>query len=300
MFDKVLEYDDTTGEYFSRPAMEFDGHDPNGRTDGYLGEITIDEGYRLENIQVNTVGYYAGYITGALLDDVNRKGYEFLYRIHDTANGNDYTLVSVDYGWKLNNDALINKIEAVLTQKAKELYVDFGELEKAQEAFNKEFDAEFNQGKLDVEETLFQKALSECIQEIENIPEPAPLNRFSIEYIVTIERTECRNIGGFDTSKDTVRFDSLECLSDFVKGKATYNHLDDSVRLRDYELPVKVEAGDGKVLFDSNYRINEAGQVVSKETIEKQGKEKEQNLTQKGQNERHAEEKTKKRDTESR
>lgn len=63
--------------------------------------------------------------------------YEVLYRIHDTDNGNDYTLVSVDYGWKIGNDDIIRKIEEELTEVTKQLNIDFTVLEQTQEDYKK-------------------------------------------------------------------------------------------------------------------------------------------------------------------
>jgi hypothetical protein len=71
-----------------------------------------------------------------LEDSRTNKWYETLYRIHDPQNGNDYTLVSVDYGWKLNDDSLIDLTEKVLTEIAKGLNLNFDELEQKQLEYN--------------------------------------------------------------------------------------------------------------------------------------------------------------------
>ena len=55
-----------------------------------------------------------------------------LYRIHDTDNGDDYTLVSVDYGWKIGDDEVIKLVEEKLTNEVKKYSIDFSLLEKAQ------------------------------------------------------------------------------------------------------------------------------------------------------------------------
>ena len=71
-----------------------------------LENITITDKYTLTNIEYYEKGYLAGYIHAMLINDVDFKSYkeyEVLYRIHDVDNGNDYTLVSVDYGWKIGN-----------------------------------------------------------------------------------------------------------------------------------------------------------------------------------------------------
>ena len=302
---KTLDYDMETGEYFSRTANEFDGYDSNAGRDengmdehGGLLDMVVADDYYLENISVNTKGYYAGYITCYLVDEKNRYAYETLYRIHDKANGDDFSLVSVDYGWELGDD-VIQKAVNVLTEKAKALNLDFDAIEEAQKAYKKEFDEEFNQDRQECEGDLFQKALNDCVHAMENVPESVP-SRFPLEYVVTIERTERRSIGGYDTSKDTVCFNSLDSLVDFVKGNVSFNQLDDSVRLMTYELPVKVETGDGNVLFESDYRVNENGKVVLKETLEKVVKEKSKEKQFHEQSDKMKEDKAKKRDDESR
>lgn len=96
-------------------------------------DIKIDNRYMLENLTVYNKGYLTGYINCMLIDNEKYIGYETLYRIHDPLNGNDYTLVSVDYGWKIGNDDLIEKVERILTEFSKSLNVDFSELEKTQQ-----------------------------------------------------------------------------------------------------------------------------------------------------------------------
>lgn len=66
-----------------------------------------------------TCGDLKGYINGLIYDSVTDRDYEILYRVHDAKNGNDYTLVSVDYGWKLKDDNEIIKIEEFLTNISK-------------------------------------------------------------------------------------------------------------------------------------------------------------------------------------
>lgn len=38
MWDLICEYDEETGEYFSRPKNEFDGYDPNNKSTEELEE----------------------------------------------------------------------------------------------------------------------------------------------------------------------------------------------------------------------------------------------------------------------
>lgn len=100
-------------------------------------DIKINDNFTLENITLYYNGYLAGYINCTLVDNEKYISYETLYRVHDPLNGNDYTLVSVDYGWKIGNDKIIEKVEKILTKFAKSLDIDFADLEKTQQE-NKE------------------------------------------------------------------------------------------------------------------------------------------------------------------
>lgn len=100
-----------------------------------LEDIKITEKYILRHLEVYEKGYLAGYVQGFLRSDDEHypfEEYEVLYRIHDTDNGNDYTLVSVDYGWKIGNDDVIRLAEEKLTEEIKKLNFNFSTLEKAQ------------------------------------------------------------------------------------------------------------------------------------------------------------------------
>lgn len=87
----------------------------------------------------------------------------------------------------------------------------------------------------------------------------------SMDYIATIERSKNQNLGGYDTSKDRIRFGSYEDLVNFLQGQPSYNWLDDSVSpLKDYETVVKVitvskdvKNLEGELLFDRKNGINE-------------------------------------------
>jgi hypothetical protein len=97
-----------------------------------MNDINICDGFVLQNVEVIENGYLAGYIQAMLLDEKKGKWYETLFRIHDTHNGDDYTLVSVDYGWRIGNDKIINMAEIKLKNFAKELDISFTKLENAQ------------------------------------------------------------------------------------------------------------------------------------------------------------------------
>lgn len=85
----------------------------------------ITERIYAREIQFYTNGDLKGYINGLVYDTETNRDYEVLYRVHDPQNGSDYDLVSVDYGWKLNDDNEITKIEKFLTAIAKKNnYID--------------------------------------------------------------------------------------------------------------------------------------------------------------------------------
>lgn len=72
-----------------------------------------DREFKLENVEIYEKGDLKGYMQGFIIfsNDVDYE-YEFLYRIEDKENGNDFTLVSIDYGYKNNMvDKLWNEIE---------------------------------------------------------------------------------------------------------------------------------------------------------------------------------------------
>lgn len=71
------------------------------------------KGFNLLNVEVHKKGYLKGYVTGILETEYsNDFTHEFLYRITDKENGENFTLVSVDYGYKIPlTDIDIRKIE---------------------------------------------------------------------------------------------------------------------------------------------------------------------------------------------
>jgi hypothetical protein len=99
-----------------------------------LENITIKDGYILHHIEVYTKGDYAGYIYCILEDTRKNSDHETLFRIHDPKNGEDYTLVSVDYGWEIDDNTICNEIKRALTEVGKGLNLDFKELEQTQES----------------------------------------------------------------------------------------------------------------------------------------------------------------------
>jgi hypothetical protein len=87
-----------------------------------IRDIHIRDGIHLENVTYIEHGDLKGYVNAMLVDrrtDAKFKnfGYETLFRVHDPINGPDMTLVSVDYGWKLEDDSIITDAEKAITEE---------------------------------------------------------------------------------------------------------------------------------------------------------------------------------------
>lgn len=63
----------------------------------------MNNNYNFHNIEVYKKGFLKGYAAGYITFNYNNKTYdhEFLFRFDDEANGKNYTMVSVDYGYKI-------------------------------------------------------------------------------------------------------------------------------------------------------------------------------------------------------
>lgn len=88
---------------------------------GMIIEIeSKDNRYSFNHVELYKKGDLAGYIEGILTFNVGdrEKDHEFLYRVDDKENGKDFTLVSIDYGYKIPyiNDVWDN-IEKTITEK---------------------------------------------------------------------------------------------------------------------------------------------------------------------------------------
>lgn len=87
-----------------------------------IRDIPVRDGVHLENVTYIENGDLKGYVNAMLVDRrVNAKyknyGYETLFRVHDIVNGPDMTLVSVDYGWKLEDDSIITDAEKAIKEE---------------------------------------------------------------------------------------------------------------------------------------------------------------------------------------
>lgn len=86
----------------------------------YLDDINITERYEVYNTEFHTRGYLKGYIHGTVHDKQTDRHYEMLYRVSDTGNGEDHTVVSIDYGWEFPEDDFYT-IEKALKNEFKDL-----------------------------------------------------------------------------------------------------------------------------------------------------------------------------------
>ena len=87
-----------------------------------IRDIPIRDGIHLENVTYIEHGDLKGYVNAMLVDrrpdsQYRNYGYETLFRVHDPVNGPDMTLVSVDYGWKLNDDSIITDVEVKIKEE---------------------------------------------------------------------------------------------------------------------------------------------------------------------------------------
>lgn len=87
-----------------------------------IRDIPIRDNINLENVTYIEHGDLKGYVNAMLVDRrKNAKyknwGYETLFRVHDPINGPDMTLVSVDYGWRLEDDSIITDAEEKIKEE---------------------------------------------------------------------------------------------------------------------------------------------------------------------------------------
>lgn len=74
--------------------------------------------YEINNAEYYEKGDLAGYINGYIT--FGERDHEFLYRVSDPSNGNDYKLVTIDYGYNVPNlDEMWDEIERELYAIAK-------------------------------------------------------------------------------------------------------------------------------------------------------------------------------------
>ena len=87
-----------------------------------LRDIPVRDNINLENVTYIEHGDLKGYVNAMLVDTrpeakYRNYGYETLFRVHDPLNGEDMTLVSVDYGWKLGDDSIITDAEEKIKEE---------------------------------------------------------------------------------------------------------------------------------------------------------------------------------------
>jgi hypothetical protein len=98
-----------------------------------LNDINISERYTLHGIEFYTKGDLKGYIYALMEDKQTGYDHEVLYRVFDPENGNNYTLVTIDYGWKCNDNPMFDLIEKALTETAEKNMLVFQIVEKITE-----------------------------------------------------------------------------------------------------------------------------------------------------------------------
>ncbi len=93
-----------------------------------IRDISVREYVHLENVTYIEYGDLKGYVHAVLVDNrpkakFKNYGYETLFRVHDPENGPDMILVSVDYGWRLNDDTIIADAEEKLREEMRGVLV---------------------------------------------------------------------------------------------------------------------------------------------------------------------------------
>jgi len=74
--------------------------------------------FKFENVEIYEKGDLKGYMQGIIIFS-NDKEHEFLYRIEDKENGDDFTLVSIDYGYENN---MVDRLWDEIENYCKDLY----------------------------------------------------------------------------------------------------------------------------------------------------------------------------------
>lgn len=87
-----------------------------------IRDIPVRKHIYLENVTYIENGDLKGYVNATLVDrrpdaKYQNYGYETLFRVHDPVNGNDMTLISVDYGWRLGDDSIILDAEKAIKEE---------------------------------------------------------------------------------------------------------------------------------------------------------------------------------------
>lgn len=87
----------------------------------FLANLHLPDGFKVEQFEIYRKGDLKGYGNGYLVDSKKDTGYEFLFRFNDPANGEPNTLVSIDYGWEIEDSQLVfNNLEYSIQLVAQE------------------------------------------------------------------------------------------------------------------------------------------------------------------------------------
>lgn len=93
-----------------------------------LNDIKINEQIELTNVELFKRGYLGGYISFMTYDKIRDREHESLFRVYDPKNGKENTIVSIDYGWRIENDETVfNMVEQALINLVNELNINNNE-----------------------------------------------------------------------------------------------------------------------------------------------------------------------------
>lgn len=93
-----------------------------------LNDIKINEQIELTNVELFKKGYLGGYISFMTYDKITDREHESLFRVYDPKNGTENTIVSIDYGWRIENvEIVFNMIEQELIKLVNKLNINKNE-----------------------------------------------------------------------------------------------------------------------------------------------------------------------------
>ncbi len=93
-----------------------------------LNDIKINDSIELSNVELYKRGDLSGYISFITYDKIRYREHESLFRVYDPSNGKENTIVSIDYGYEIENIIpIFNKIKQSLISLVNELNIDNNE-----------------------------------------------------------------------------------------------------------------------------------------------------------------------------
>jgi len=93
-----------------------------------LNDIKINDNIELTNVELYKKGDLSGYISFMTYDKIKDSEHESLFRVYDPSNGKENQIVSIDYGWRIENvETVFNMIEQELIKLVNGLNINNNE-----------------------------------------------------------------------------------------------------------------------------------------------------------------------------